>query len=71
MPMPGFPFLIGSWTVRIAISVSSSNLTRIPDPRDNFERTMAVNVNGVLFCYKYAAIEMIKQGRGGRILGTN
>ena len=41
------------------------------DPRDNFERTMAVNVTGVLLCYKYAAIEMIKQGRGGRILGEN
>ncbi|KZV71553.1 NAD(P)-binding protein [Peniophora sp. CONT] len=39
--------------------------------RENFERTMTVNVTGVLLCYKYAAIEMIKQGRGGRILGAS
>ncbi|VDC00948.1 unnamed protein product [Peniophora sp. CBMAI 1063] len=37
---------------------------------ENFDRVMSVNVTGVLLCYKYAAIEMIKQGRGGRILGA-
>ncbi|KAF8872578.1 hypothetical protein BD779DRAFT_1452643 [Infundibulicybe gibba] len=28
-----------------------------------------VNIRGVLFCYKYAAQQMIKQGFGGRIIG--
>ncbi|KAF7972838.1 hypothetical protein HWV62_16944 [Athelia sp. TMB] len=30
-----------------------------------------VNLKGVFFCYKYAAIQMIAQGRGGRILGAS
>jgi NAD(P)-dependent dehydrogenase (short-subunit alcohol dehydrogenase family) len=28
-----------------------------------------VNVRSVFLCYKAAAIQMIKQGRGGRIIG--
>lgn len=32
---------------------------------------MAVNVRGVFLCYKYAALQMIKQGRGGRIVGAS
>ena len=30
---------------------------------------MAVNIRGPFLCYKYAAQQMIKQGRGGRIIG--
>jgi len=30
-----------------------------------------VNCKGVLFCYRAAAIQMIKQGRGGRIIGAS
>lgn len=30
---------------------------------------MSVNVRGVMLSYKYAALQMIKQGRGGRIIG--
>jgi NAD(P)-dependent dehydrogenase (short-subunit alcohol dehydrogenase family) len=36
---------------------------------ENFERMMAVNVRSTMMCYKYAAKQMIAQGRGGRILG--
>ena len=35
-----------------------------------FDRVMAVNVKGAMFCYKHAASQMIKQGRGGRIVGA-
>ncbi|KAJ3487498.1 hypothetical protein NLI96_g3492 [Meripilus lineatus] len=38
-------------------------------PSDEWKRVQAVNVEGVMYCYKYAAIQMVKQGRGGRILG--
>lgn len=31
---------------------------------------MGVNVRGTFLCYKYAARQMIKQGRGGRIVGA-
>jgi NAD(P)-dependent dehydrogenase (short-subunit alcohol dehydrogenase family) len=36
---------------------------------EKFERMMAVNVRSTMMCYKYAAKQMIAQGRGGRILG--
>ena len=32
---------------------------------------MAVNARGPFLCYKYAAEQMIKQGRGGRIIGAS
>ena len=32
---------------------------------------MALNLRSVMLCYKYAAIQMIKQGQGGRIIGAN
>ncbi|KAF9813557.1 hypothetical protein IEO21_05489 [Rhodonia placenta] len=35
-----------------------------------WDRTIAVNLTGVMLCYKYAALQMIKQKRGGRILGA-
>jgi NAD(P)-dependent dehydrogenase (short-subunit alcohol dehydrogenase family) len=31
---------------------------------------LAINGRGVFLCYKYAAKQMIKQGRGGRIIGA-
>ena len=32
---------------------------------------MSVNGRGAFLCYKYAAQQMIKQGRGGRIIGAS
>ncbi|KAK7063327.1 L-2,3-butanediol dehydrogenase [Favolaschia claudopus] len=32
-------------------------------------RTMAINLRGVFLCYQHAARQMIKQGRGGRLIG--
>lgn len=29
-----------------------------------------INVRGVFLCYKHAGLEMIKQGRGGKIIGA-
>ncbi|OSX59479.1 hypothetical protein POSPLADRAFT_1150222 [Postia placenta MAD-698-R-SB12] len=37
---------------------------------ETWDRTIAVNLTGVMLCYKYAALQMIKQKRGGRILGA-
>ncbi|KIJ16157.1 hypothetical protein PAXINDRAFT_168720 [Paxillus involutus ATCC 200175] len=36
-----------------------------------WEHVMAVNARGPFLCYKYAAEQMIKQGRGGRIIGAS
>ncbi|KAN0082477.1 hypothetical protein V8E55_008272 [Tylopilus felleus] len=41
--------------------------TSLPD----WKRVMAVNIRGPFLCYKYAAQQMIKQGRGGRIIGAS
>jgi NAD(P)-dependent dehydrogenase (short-subunit alcohol dehydrogenase family) len=35
----------------------------------DWDRTMRVNGLGPFLCYKYAAIQMIAQGRGGNIVG--
>ncbi|KAA1473575.1 NAD-binding protein [Dentipellis sp. KUC8613] len=37
----------------------------------DFRKTIAVNLEGVFFCYKHAAIQMVKQGNGGRIIGAS
>lgn len=34
------------------------------------DRTLAINVRGVFNCYKAAAIRMIRQGRGGRLIAA-
>jgi len=34
-------------------------------------RMMTINTQGAFLCYKYAAQQMIKQGRGGRIIGAS
>jgi len=36
-----------------------------------FDRVIAVNLRGVMLCYKYAARQMIKQKRGGRLIGAS
>ncbi|CCM05105.1 uncharacterized protein FIBRA_07312 [Fibroporia radiculosa] len=38
---------------------------------EKWDRIVAVNLRGVMLCYKYAADQMIKQGRGGRIIGAS
>ncbi|KAJ7843079.1 acetoin reductase family protein [Mycena olivaceomarginata] len=38
---------------------------------DQWDRTMNINARGVFLCYKYAGLQMIKQGHGGRIIGAS
>src|SRR3989344_7624006 len=35
---------------------------------DDFEKVLAVNLKGVFLCTKYVSDEMIKQGKGGKII---
>ncbi|GBE87656.1 NAD-binding protein [Sparassis latifolia] len=37
---------------------------------EDYDRVMSINAKGVFLCFKYAAVQMIKQGRGGRIIGA-
>ncbi|KAI0360673.1 acetoin dehydrogenase [Trametes cingulata] len=34
------------------------------------DKLLDINVKGTFYCFKYAAIEMIKQGKGGRLVGA-
>ncbi|KAG0695334.1 hypothetical protein DFH29DRAFT_956069 [Suillus ampliporus] len=38
---------------------------------ESWDHTFAVNARGTYLCYKYAAMQMIDQGRGGRIIGAS
>ncbi|KAJ8593323.1 short chain oxidoreductase [Rhizopogon salebrosus TDB-379] len=38
---------------------------------DNWDRTLRINARGVFLCYQFAAARMVKQGRGGRIIGAS
>ncbi|KAF9260799.1 short chain oxidoreductase [Marasmius fiardii PR-910] len=38
---------------------------------EQWDKVFAINSRGTFLCYKYAAIQMIKQGRGGRIIGAS
>jgi len=35
---------------------------------DDFDKVISINLKGVFFCSKYASEQMIKQGRGGKII---
>ena len=37
---------------------------------EGWDNIMRINGRGVMLCYKHAAEQMIKQGNGGRIIGT-
>lgn len=45
------------------------NIIRLIATTEEFLRVLNVNTVGVMHCFKYAALQMIKQGRGGRIIG--
>ncbi|KAJ7097564.1 NAD-binding protein [Mycena epipterygia] len=45
------------------------NLTEVPS--EEWDRVMNINARGVFLCYKFAGIQMIKQGGGGRIIGAS
>jgi len=38
---------------------------------DVWDRILRINSRGVFLCYQYAAARMVKQGRGGRIIGAS
>ncbi|KAJ7722875.1 NAD(P)-binding protein [Mycena maculata] len=40
-------------------------------PGEEWDRVMSTNARGTFLCYKYAGAQMIKHGRGGRIIGAS
>lgn len=62
---------LGGLDVMVANAGIAPATTVVDMPADAWDRVMAVNVRGTMLCYKYAARQMIKQGRGGRIIGAS
>ncbi|KAJ7779153.1 NAD-binding protein [Mycena metata] len=50
--------------------VLGKNLPFVEVSGEEWDRVINVNSRGTFLCYKYAGIQMVKQGRGGRILGA-
>lgn len=42
-----------------------------PATTEEWHRLYSVNTLGIMFCFKYAAQQMIKQGRGGRLISMS
>jgi len=38
---------------------------------EQWDQVMNINARGTFLCYKYAGLQLIKQGRGGRIIGAS
>ena len=62
----GRPFL-KSWY----LLAQNTDLTSIIATVDEFDKIFAVNVRGPYLCLRYAAEQMIKQGRGGRLIAAS
>ncbi|KAG9309621.1 hypothetical protein JVU11DRAFT_10283 [Chiua virens] len=63
---------LGSLDVMVANAGICPRLTSLVTAElDDWDWIMAVNARGPFLCYKYAAQQMIEQGRGGRIIGAS
>ena len=51
-------------------SADESDLTLLAVTSELFDKILLTNTRSVMLCYKYAALQMVKQGRGGRLLGS-
>ncbi|KAF9644944.1 NAD(P)-binding protein, partial [Thelephora ganbajun] len=60
---PFFPWMVANTGVVVMKSLLQTSA-------DDFDWLMSVNTHGVMLCFKYAAQQMIKQGRGGKIIGA-
>ncbi|KAF8684283.1 KR domain [Rhizoctonia solani] len=63
--------VLGGLDIMVANAGINKTWSILELPEDGFDRIMNVNVKGVLYCYRAAAVQMIKQGRGGRIIGAS
>ncbi|RDX44126.1 acetoin reductase family protein [Lentinus brumalis] len=60
----------GSLYAMIANAGVAINRVLHETPTEELDRLLNINVKGTFFSYKYAAIQLIKQGTGGRIIGA-
>ncbi|KAJ8594948.1 NAD(P)-binding protein [Rhizopogon salebrosus TDB-379] len=63
--------VLGSLDVIVANAGIGAMADILTETLENWEHTMQVNATSTFLCYKYAAVQMVKQGRGGRIIGAS
>ncbi|CUA72010.1 3-oxoacyl-[acyl-carrier-protein] reductase FabG [Rhizoctonia solani] len=61
----------GGLDIMVANAGIASQSAILEQSDELFDRVIDVNLKGALYCYRAAAIQMIKQGRGGRIIGAS
>ncbi|XP_006463679.1 hypothetical protein AGABI2DRAFT_194437 [Agaricus bisporus var. bisporus H97] len=62
---------LGSLDAMIANAGIGNSQSVVDADISQWEQTWAINVRGVVLCFKYAAQQMIKQGTGGRIIAAS
>ncbi|CCM01234.1 uncharacterized protein FIBRA_03282 [Fibroporia radiculosa] len=62
---------LGGLDIMVANAATAMFASLIKMDVAQWDRIISVNLRGMMLCYKYAAEQMIKQGRGGRIIGAS
>ncbi|KAI0747483.1 acetoin reductase family protein [Fomes fomentarius] len=62
---------LGSLYAMIANAGIAINRLLHETPTEELDKQLNVNIKGTFFSYKYAAIQLIKQGTGGRLIGAS
>jgi len=62
---------MGQLDVMIANAGIARGIPLLDTPVDYWNKIFSVNARGAFLCYKHAAKQMIKQGKGGRIIGAS
>ncbi|KAI0273052.1 hypothetical protein BGY98DRAFT_1099595 [Russula aff. rugulosa BPL654] len=61
---------LGGLDVMVANAGISIMKSFVDTTAEDLDRIVGVNLRGTFLCYKYAGMQMIAQGRGGRIIGA-
>lgn len=61
---------LGGLDVMVANAGISIMKSFVETTAEDLDRIVGVNLRGTFLCYKYAGLQMIAQGRGGRIIGA-
>ncbi|KIJ27377.1 hypothetical protein M422DRAFT_71667 [Sphaerobolus stellatus SS14] len=62
---------LGELSVMVAnAGIATPNTNIVDTPLDVWQNYLSINLTGTFLCYKAAAKQLIKQGKGGRIIGA-
>ncbi|KAL5513911.1 hypothetical protein ACEPAG_2672 [Sanghuangporus baumii] len=62
---------LGSVDIMIANAAISPLSPFLETSTEDFDKVLAVNARGTFLLFKFAALQMIKQGRGGRLIAAS